>query len=240
MIESNFKSTTDISYDLINENLCDFKEFDTINIYRKTLKLEKRGLTLGNFRDFSRTLKMINPCVQQMSEDCDYTDVLFGKKIISNFSTSSIDLNIQNEVFFEFLKKETDTFIRILYYTDFEDGIVPEISDRVNQYLEQNRLITYNWFNYLYSNYQDNTIVIAGLLRIIGQIDISNEVDCLLPLVECGLNHKDSTAQEAAIMVIEKWRTKNCLKALKNTSFSSDWMKKYALEVIRELENELQ
>ncbi|MDE6772978.1 MAG: hypothetical protein K2J49_10290, partial [Muribaculaceae bacterium] len=65
------------------------------------------------------------------------------------------------------------------------------------------------------------------------------EVDCLLPVVIAGLNHPSSEAQEAAIMVVEVWRTKNCLKALENCYFSSDWIREYASAVVNELKNEL-
>ena len=40
-------------------------------------------------------------------------------------------------------------------------------------------------------------------------------------------------------MVIEQWRTKNCLDALQITNFSSVWLKEYAKQIEAELIEEL-
>ena len=40
-------------------------------------------------------------------------------------------------------------------------------------------------------------------------------------------------------MVIEEWRTKECLDALKTTQFGTGWIKTYAEKVMSELEEEV-
>lgn len=238
MSDSNIWLAAANIYDNNYEDSSWFRDNETNYLLHKYLKGDDNlsQSVLGSLM----LLDHIVPSIQQVLENSDYTDSVFNKKISNDSSTSSFDINSQNELFLDFMKKQSESFIRSLLHTDFEDGVESEISYRIGYYLKNNRLVTYNWFNYIYSNYQDNAKVIAGLLRIIGQIDINNEVDSLLPLVICGLNHKESMAQEAAIMVIEKWRTTNCLKALKNVTFSSAWIEKYAQAVVCELEKECQ
>ena len=61
----------------------------------------------------------------------------------------------------------------------------------------------------------------------------------LLPIVIAGLRSGISSEQEAALMVIEEWRTKECFAALKSVAFQSDWIADYAQMVKSELEEEL-
>jgi len=61
----------------------------------------------------------------------------------------------------------------------------------------------------------------------------------LLAIVIAGLRSGISSEQEAALMVIEEWRTKECYEVLKSVSFQSDWIADYAQIVKSELEEEL-
>lgn len=153
-------------------------------------------------------------------------------------STDSCNIESANRKFFTQLNNYTPTFVRILKKTDFEDGVTNHTSDIVENFIDVNSFVTYSWLSSIYSNYQQNSIVLAGLLRII-ELTIRNEdVDFLLPIVKAGLADKSSMVQEAAIMVIEQWRTKNCLDALETSSFQSEIMKSYAYEVLEELKEE--
>ena len=70
-------------------------------------------------------------------------------------------------------------------------------------------------------------------------VDVSYS-DTLLPMVIAGLNAPSSKTQEAALMVIEEWRTKQCLDALKTyLNRSSRLIERYAKVVETELEEEL-
>lgn len=101
------------------------------------------------------------------------------------------------------------------------------------------RNLGYSWLSTIYSSYQKDAVVLAGLLRII-ELTIRNEdVDILLPIVKAGLADKSSMVQEAAIMVIEQWRTKNCLEALETSTFHSKMIEVYANQIIEELKEEL-
>lgn len=154
-------------------------------------------------------------------------------------STDSNDIEMQNRKVFAQLQKYTLTFVRILKRTDFEDGMTNYVSDVVEDFIKSNSFVTYSWLSTIYSNYQKDAVVLAGLLRII-ELTIRNEdVDMLLPIVKAGLADKSSMVQEAAIMVIEQWRTKNCLDALETATFHSKMIELYANQIIEELKGEL-
>lgn len=154
-------------------------------------------------------------------------------------STDSNDIEMQNRKVFAQLQKYTLTFVRILKRTDFEDGMTNYVSDVVEDFIKSNSFVTYSWLSTMYSNYQKDAVVLAGLLRII-ELTIRNEdVDILLPIVKAGLADKSSMVQEAAIMVIEQWRTKNCLDALETATFHSKMIELYANQIIEELKEEL-
>ena len=154
-------------------------------------------------------------------------------------STASSDQNQNNEAYLHALKSNSQSFINNLKHTVFEDCEENEVILQIKQYIEENAFATYLWLHYIYSNHQNDSHIIAGLLRIIGTLDLKNDEDLLLPMAIAALNHNSSEAQEAAVMVMENWRTQNCLDALKNTQFASEWMKAYATSVIEELEEEL-
>lgn len=166
---------------------------------------------------------------------------LVGQEQVSESleSTDSNDIEMQNRKVFAQLQKYTLTFVRILKRTDFEDGMTNYVSDVVEDFIKSNSFVTYSWLSTIYSSYQKDAVVLAGLLRII-ELTIRNEdVEILLPIVKAGLADKSSMVQEAAIMVIEQWRTKNCLEALETSTFHSKMIEVYANQIIEELKEEL-
>lgn len=173
--------------------------------------------------------------------DANEATSLVGQEQVSESfeSTDSNDIEMQNRKVFVQLQKYTLTFVRILKRTDFEDGMTNYVSDVVEDFIKSNSFVTYSWLSTIYSNYQKDAVVLAGLLRII-ELTIRNEdVDILLPIVKAGLADKSSMVQEAAIMVIEQWRTKNCLEALETATFHSKMIEVYANQIIEELKEEL-
>lgn len=161
------------------------------------------------------------------------------KKNIVRDSTDNNEINNKNEDFLNVLKLHSSEFTTSIKKADFEDGMMNDVADEVEIYINQNKYATYLWLHFLYSQNQNDYKVISALLRIIGlTVDIQDS-DLLLPIVKCGLNDSHIEAQEAALMVIEKWRTKECLDALNTSHFSSKWISKYAESIVKELEEEL-
>ena len=158
---------------------------------------------------------------------------------ISSESTDSDAINKTNEAFLGFLRARSVQFTIALKQADFEDGMMNDVADEVENYLKENKFATFLWLNSLYSHNQTDYEVISGILRIIGLTVETSSSDLLLPIVKCGLADSHSETQEAALMVIERWRTKECLDALLTTRFSSRWISKYANSIISELKEEL-
>lgn len=161
------------------------------------------------------------------------------RRLTSLDSTDTVDVNSINQEFFTFLSKYSQPFVHSLKITDFEDGIDNLVTIEVREFVKRNLFVTYIWLNTIYSNNQKDSDVIAGLLRIIGVVVEQENSDMLLPIVIAGLANINSKTQEAALMVIEQWRTKNCLDALQTTNFSSVWLKEYAKQIEAELIEEL-
>lgn len=154
-------------------------------------------------------------------------------------STSSLDINRANEIYEKKLIRRTPAFVWQLRHTDFEDGMLNAPTEEVKSYLEGNRYVTITWLHSLYARYQRDNDVLAALLRVVAMAVEADMSDKLITMVIAGLNAPSSKTQEAAIMVIEEWRTKECLQALENRTFNSDWIGDYAAAVKNELKEEL-
>lgn len=197
---------------------------------------------LGEFSTVSSLIASKLPLELKKIDNDEINNTSTGentRRLTSLDSTDTVDVNSINQEFFTFLSKYSQTFIHSLKLTDFEDGIDNLVTIEVREFVKRNLFVTYNWLNTIYSNNQKDSDVIAGLLRIIGVVVEQENSDMLLPIVIAGLANKNSKTQEAALMVIEQWRTKNCLDALQTTNFSSVWLKEYAKQIEAELIEEL-
>lgn len=179
-----------------------------------------------------------------INEECvSVSDNVSSSRIVkrtSKDSTSSADMNRINEEFRVSLFKRTQTFIWTLKHTDFEDGIENDIIKEIEGYIKMNKFVTYLWLHSIYAKNQKDTDILAGLLRIIGMTVEKEDIDMLLTMVKAGLSDSQSKTQEAALMVIEQWRTQNCLTALETApNFSSSWISDYAEQIKLELKKEL-
>ena len=172
------------------------------------------------------------------SEESAQSDI-FLESSYSSDSTSTPDINASNNAFESFLNRKTSSFIWNLLHIDFEDGISNDMIEEVRQYLHENKYVTICWIYSLFSQNQKNQNILAALLRIVAMTIHVDNADKLLPLVIAGLHQPSSKTQEAALAVIEEWRTEPCLHALQNLEAHSNWIKKYATIVKRELEEEL-
>lgn len=158
---------------------------------------------------------------------------------VSIDSTDITDVNKANAVFDAMLTKRTPMFTWLLCHTDFDDGMSNGLIEEVESYIKRNKYVTITWLHSIYSQNQQNQNILAGLLRIIGMTIKTEDSDKLLTMVISGLTANSSKTQEAALMVIEEWRTKNCWDALKNRTFNSQWISNYAKIVEQELKKEI-
>lgn len=165
------------------------------------------------------------------SKNCKYES--------ADYSTRSVDINKVNQEDLEYFRSRSKEIVNALKYTDFEDGMDNDVTELIRSFVKRNKSATYNWLNDIYGrNHQDNAFV-EGLLRTLAMVTEKGDETMLLAIVIAGLFSGISSEQEAALMVIEEWRTKECYEVLKSVSFQSDWIADYAQMVKSELEEEL-
>lgn len=155
------------------------------------------------------------------------------------YSTRAVDVNKLNQEDLEFFRTRSKEVANAILSTDFEDGMDNDVIELIRSYIKKNKSATYNWLNELYSKNLKNSPLIEGLLRTLAMVTERGDENSLLPIVISGLRSGVASEQESAIMVIEEWRTKECLDALKTTQFSTGWIKTYAEKVMHELEEEV-
>lgn len=237
MNECRFRNNPDVSFDTYINLILHQSEIPSFNvgtvdlhdnIYKTYLLLPK---SIGN-KDFSSV------------EDVGLGDSIatneIDSKSFTNDSTNNIDVNRANEVFNRMLRDRSLAFVWNLKHSDFEDGVSNQVVDEVKEYLSKNKYVTITWLNSIFSNNIEDVNVLAALLRVVAMsVDVSYS-DTLLPMVIAGLNVPSSKTQEAALMVIEEWRTKQCLDALDTyLNGASRLIERYAKVVKTELEEEL-
>lgn len=155
-------------------------------------------------------------------------------------SSNSSNANLLNEQFLVRLEEEKEELIFLMRHEIIEDGVENEVVASIRPYYNENKYMTLLWLYRLYAQNQNDTSVFSGILDLLYCLDVKpNDMDLMVSLVSNGLNSPYSIVQETAIKVTEKWRTKECLEALKLAKYSSPWMASYAKKVIVELEQEL-
>ena len=147
--------------------------------------------------------------------------------------------NKRNYEDLEYYRSRSEEMVSAMANTDFEDGMDNDVTDLMGSYIKRNKFATYIWLNELYSQNLNNLPFVEGLLRTIAMVTEKGDETSLLPIVIAGLRSQEKSEQEAAIMVVEEWRTKDCLEAMKSANFGDGWLKTYADKVMKELEKDL-
>lgn len=205
-----------------------------------------KSTNMGNWmgKDFLGvdSSSLIGKVLDQDSKEEQYLDGPSSDTMIKPSlldSNETTDINYLNDKFMNALRKRTESFVKLIIRTDFEDGITNDTIEEAKSYYLQNKSVTINWFNEIYSKNQKDAIVISGLLRIISMIVSVADSASLIPVVKCGLADNSSITQESALMVVEEWRTRECLDAIKTSNFKFSWVNDYAQKIVSELEKEL-
>lgn len=162
-------------------------------------------------------------------------------KVATKENTNTFDINVVNQRDMRFFQSQNLNVIDAIKYSEFEDGVDNDATRMVKSFIERNSSVAYNWINELYSENQNTPKITEGLLRSVAMCVISDDAPIMLPMVKAALASKYGEEQEAALMVIESWRTKECLSVLRSVrEFSSEWMKEYASKIMAELCQELE
>lgn len=163
--------------------------------------------------------------------------------ISSSAVTDSTDINRRNKEYKNSLDAITPEFLVMLRREDFEDGIENDSIKTVRGFLKQNEAVTYLWMHSLFTRNEYDQRVVSGLLRIISMTVKDEDQDSLMPIILAALRSENSYEQEAAVMVIEEWRTPSCRDALgvslEKNQFHTEMMRNYAEMVYSELLEEI-
>lgn len=204
---------------------------------------------------------MQNPCfVQKLSgypiysrnysQDFFYNTNYFSQDVFlsKNNSTNSEAVEKENRNHIDKLRNNEFYFVQILLYSSFEDGNSNEAIEYIKEQLSINSVATSNWIaEFFVKNQRDDDRIeieiLYGLLRIIAYL---NDRDCfdyihgVLQLVlQTALQSDIVYLQEAALMVTEAWRDKDCLHLLKKMKFEDSYIQKYADIIKNELTSEI-
>ena len=205
------------------------KSFDTLaELYRKPYYLDTSVFTRHDVEDG-----------EKVEEDQSSSSSSVESIVAVSENTRVDDINLANEQFRQYLESQTSGFISKLVWTDFEDGMENEVTRLIGGYMEKNRYVTYCWLNKIFNDNRSRPTVTSSLLRTMAMVVNKNDADIMLSMITSGIASQHSEDQEAAVMVIEKWRTKECLDAMLNTTYGSDWVREYAMQVVAELKEEL-
>lgn len=155
-------------------------------------------------------------------------------------STSAKSLEKKDERDKEYFDSQADAFKMLCHITTFEDGYRNALTERFDEYYELNPTVSLIWLYSFYNKNQKDDSVREGVLRILSFIDDTEVQNIMLTMVKASLNDINPSIQEVAMMVIENWRTEECLSALVTTQFANPWMKDYSKKIIAELKEELE
>lgn len=217
-----------LGLDVLSDALKDYSSL--AEIYRLPDYLDSSALLRNDYEDgFS---------VIETSSEKDSTRDDLAIALID--TTSAFDINKTNQEYLDYLRTRTEEVTFAIAHTDFEDGMDNDVTVLLRSFAKKNKSSTYNWLDELYSKNLNNPVVVEGILRSLAMITDKGDENIMLPIVVAALRSGISVEQEAAIMVIEEWRTKECLDALLSVhSYASDIIEDYAMMVAGELKEEL-
>lgn len=187
--------------------------------------------------------KAVKPRVQSAYVNDKSTSDAEIPAIASSAVTDSADINRINREYRNSLDKITSDFLVMLKREDFEDGMENDSIKTMRGFLNQNEAVTYLWMHSLFTRNEDDPRIVSGLLRIISMTVKHEDIDSLMPIVLAALRSGNSYEQEAAVMVIEEWRTVKCRDALRDSleknHFQTEILRDYAETVYSELRGEM-
>lgn len=227
-IENANKSLQALNLEAFSEAL---KVYSSLTeLYRLPDSLADSGLLRYDYED-GLTYEGIPPLNDMTKDDVS---------AVVSYNTSADDVNKANQEYLDYLRTRTEEVASAIVHTDFEDGMDNDVTLLVKDFARTNKSATFNWLDELYSKNLNKSVIVEGILRTLAMITEKGDENILLPIVVAGLRSEVSAEQEAAIMVIEEWRTKECLEAIRSVHrFASDMIEDYAKMVAEELVEEL-
>jgi hypothetical protein len=139
------------------------------------------------------------------------------------------------------LKNVRDEFRRDLLSSfqqePVESGYYHPADDIIKEGLKSFKTLCHGWIQSIFFDNFDNTIISAGILLCLGNLDIQEVKPWGIDIAIKGLTHSSSEVREAAVEAFELWGGQESLDALKEYVVSEkvSRLKNYVQEVIKDL-----
>jgi len=222
------------------------KQMGSLNLdaYSEVLKSYSSLADLYRIPDYLDTSVFIRHDVEDGGVNIDVPSLSSTSQDESTLTiaenTRANDINRANLEYLDYLRSRSEEISTAIMRTEFEDGMDNDVTLLIKSFAKHNKSATYNWLDELYSTNLNHSSVLQGILRTLAMITERGDENILLPMVVASLRSSSSAEQEAAIMVIEEWRTKECLEALCSIqNYTSEIVADYAKMVTKELREEL-
>lgn len=154
-------------------------------------------------------------------------------------STDSKDITVAFEHYLTKFQESEANFIYTLTHSYFEDGMDNDAISALKSYFDLSPYPAISWFATLFNSHLQEPNITYRLLRCICDRTYSKYSKNLISFVRGSLNDKNIEVQEAAIMVLERWRTKECLDVIESTKYVNPLLEDYANTLKEELREEL-
>lgn len=160
-------------------------------------------------------------------------------KFIQKDSTDSNDINRLFEYYLNRFKENETNFLYVLTHSYFEDGMDNPAIDMLNSYFELSPYPSISWFSTFFNTHLQEPNITYRLLRCLCNYKYRQYSKNLISFVRGSLNDKSVEVQESAFMVLESWRTQECLDVIESTQCVNPLLEDYVNILRAELEQEL-
>ena len=158
---------------------------------------------------------------------------------IQKDSTDSNDINRLFEYYLDRFKENETNFLYVLTHSYFEDGMDNPAIDMLNSYFELSPYPSISWFSTFFNTHLQEPNITYRLLRCLCNYKYRQYSKNLISFVRGSLNDKSVEVQESAFMVLESWRTQECLDVIESTQCVNPLLEDYVNILRAELEQEL-
>lgn len=154
-------------------------------------------------------------------------------------STETEKMNRIFEHYLHMFQKNEQNFLFCLTHSSFEDGMYNEAADIIKTYFDLSPYPAISWFATVFNSHIQDPNVSYRLLRCLCNSRYRKYSKNLISFVRGALNDHSVEVQEAAFMVLENWRTQECLDVIEHTGFINPLLETYVMTLKYELKEEL-
>lgn len=152
-----------------------------------------------------------------------------------NSDTNLSRKEIEKEIEIEFKIKNTPKLIDLLNNETFEFGKISESELFVRSLMDNHYLLTKNWINDLYIDYQSNENILIGILHIIKNFDKHESKPQFWSIAMNAILHKNNEIKDLGVRAFENWCSLESIKLLENIDTNVKWLNDYIKAVVGDI-----